>query len=249
MFLYLCSVTLVATLEMQEEVEVSYDAQKERSVGWSVMQQDIANTVGIYYHHRSFWAPPEQGGTKKADKTAVKNKKKKDEKNKKAASDELLSFNGLPSADEPFLELVVSRGRLRDIESEEEGQLPSFRKVKYFLIDSNDDAFEGQMLMRTEERWKEAGVKDASDAFAEENDFDLDNIRRYGLIFDIDQVELFVYNGTAWEEEWSSLEQGDLPVALKIEYVDLRSEDSDALEKVMAFPLSYQVVGEPEDEF
>ena len=77
-FLYLCSSTLIATLEMQEEVDATYDLEKERAMGWSILNRDIANTVGIYYHHRSLWAPPEQGGKKKED--AASKKKKKDKK-------------------------------------------------------------------------------------------------------------------------------------------------------------------------
>ena len=251
-FLYICAVTLVATLEMQEEVGSAYDEQRERSVGWSILHQDIVNTVGIYYHHRSFWAPPEQGGSQKADDNGVKNKKKKNERRKKAASDELLVFDGLADAEDPFLELVVSRGRLRDIEAEEEQRLPSFRKVKYYLADAVGEELSGQMLLRTEERWQEPSASVKGDSFddLEEQEFDLENLRRYGLIFDIDEVELSVYNGTAWEEEWSSLKNGDLPVALRMKYVDLRrGSDSEPIEKVLAFPLSYQVVGEPEEEF
>ena len=249
-FLYICAVTLVATLEMQEEVGSAYDAQRDRSVGWSILHQDIVNTVGIYYHHRSFWAPPEQGGSQKADAHGVKNKKKKNELQKKAASDELLVFDGMADTEDPFLELVVSRGRLRDIEAEEEQRLPSFRKVKYYLADAVGEEFDGQMLLRTEERWQEPSAKGEVSDDLEENEFDLENLRRYGLIFDIDEVELSVYNGTAWEEEWSSLKNGDLPVALRLKYVDLRrGSGSEPMEKVLSFPLSYQIVGEPEEDF
>ena len=162
----------------------------------------------------------------------------------------MMTFEAIPmGADEPFLELVVSRGRLRDIEAEEEIQLPSFRKVKYYLIEGDGEELQGQMLLRTEERWQEAGGKKDSSGLDEEQDFDLENLRRYGLVFNIDDVELAVYDGTKWEEEWSSLDRGDLPVALKIEYVDLLGDESEPITKVMAFPLSYQAVGEPEEDF
>jgi hypothetical protein len=247
---------------MERLVMGEYDRQREKTLGWSIVHKDLAHTVGIYYHHTSLWEPPElKKNTSNGQPAAVnpqqtkqniKATKKKKEKGKRASSDELLIFNADPGIDEPFLELVSSRGRLRKIQrdDEEEETVSQFRKIKYYLVSyMDDDEYipQGEALLRTEEIWIEAG-QDKKKVETEEQEFDLENLRRHGVVFGLNNVELEVYTGKEWVEEWSSLEKGDLPVALRVSYDDER-DPLETREKVFTFPLSYLEVEEPEDEF
>lgn len=253
MFLYICANTLVSTLQMQEMVIEESDRQKEQTMGWSIIHRDLAYAIGIYYHHMSLWEAPNTSKTKDP-----KNAKKKEDSKKKgrsATSDELFSFTSEPEFDEAFLEIVTSRGRLRDThQDEDEESLPSqFRKIKYYLGSYNgndEDIPRGDILLRTEERWQEASDNKKKIA-DEEREFDLDNIRRHGVIFGLRNVELFVYTGTEWVDEWSSLKKGDLPIALKISYEKENQEETslEPSERIIPIPISYQIVGEPEDSF
>jgi hypothetical protein len=268
-FLYLCSQTLISTLEMEQLVSEQYDLQRERTFGWSILHRDLQHTVGIYYHHQSFWEAPETKGDGQAPPApaptgaAAPEAQKQTKKSLKGTSDELLIFNAEAKDDkEPFLEIVVSRGRVRDPvdkNSDSPKAASSFRKVKYYLSDKTEEGIpEGTMILRTEERWQEAGDSKDNKTNSEEQEFDLDNVRRYAVIMGLQEVELSVYDGKAWVEEWSSLKQGDLPLALRIKYRRSQPEDSETLvpensdelqSRVLSFPLSYRIVGEPEEEF
>jgi hypothetical protein len=261
LFLYICSNTLVSTLQMQELVVDEYDDQREESLGWSILYRDLAYVVGVYYHHMSLWEPPQAKGpktsTKAANATGAKTPdptKKKKPKGKAVANDELLIFNASPDIDEPFLEIVTSRGRLRKTKTdddEESSGSSQFRKIKYYLSSyQGDDEYipEGEAILRTEEIWKQPVKGKKIDT--EEQEFDLDNFRRHGVIFGLANVELEIYNGTEWIEEWSSLKEGDLPIAMRISFDLENGENLETIKKVLPIPLSYMVVGEPvEDDF
>lgn len=260
LFLYICSNTLVSTLQMQELVVDEYDEQREKSLGWSILYRDLSYVVGIYYHHMSLWEPPaaqeEKGSSTAAPTPTPANTpppdKKEKKKGKAVANDELLVFNADPGIDEPFLEIVTSRGRLHktkmDDDEESDGS-SQFIKIKYYLTSyGGDDEFipQGEVIMRTEEIWKEPVKGKKVDE--KEQEFDLENFRRHGVIFGLSNVEVEVYNGTEWVEEWSSLKEGDLPIAIRISYDLENGENLETIKKVLPIPLSYKVVGEPVEE-
>jgi len=246
-FLFICTSTLTSTLEIQEEIRKQYDKTRLSSLGWNLMHRDLSHAVGIYYHHYTLWEPSPTGGdaTKKVDPK----KKKKKKRSKKSTSDELLIFNAIPGGDEPFLELVISKGRLRDINVEEKKVSAGFRKVKYYLVPQQESF--GDMILRTEERWVSKSQQKGKKKEHEEGEFDLTDIRRYGVLMDIDDVELSVYDGKEWVEEWSSLEEGDLPLALRLDFYDLSKESPpggrELERRILPMPLSYRVVEEPEE--
>lgn len=246
-FLYICTSTFISTLQVRDEIRKQYDNTRIGSLGWNLMHRDLAHAVGIYYHHHTLWEPSPTGAeaTKKVDPK----KKKKKKRTKQSTSDELLIFNALPSGEDPFLELVISKGRLRDLNVEEAKVSSGFRKVKYYLV-PNQDA-EGEMILRTEERWVSTSQQKNKKSDHKEGDFDLTDVRRYGVLMNIDDVELSVYDGKEWVEEWSSLEEGDLPLALRIDFRDLSTLDEannrEPERRILPMPLSYRVVEEPEE--
>jgi hypothetical protein len=257
LFLYICSNTLVSTLQMQELVVDDYDEQREKSLGWSILYRDLAYVVGIYYHHMSLWEPPQAPAKKGSTTASAATKapppdKKKKPKGKAVANDELLIFEASPDIDEPFLEIVTSRGRLHKTKTDDDEESKGssqFRKIKYYLTSyQGDDEYipEGEAILRTEEIWKQPVKGKKIDD--EEQEFDLDSFRRHGVIFGLANVELEVYNGTEWVEEWSSLKEGDLPIALRIRYDLENGENVEMIKKVLPIPLSYRVVGEPVEE-
>jgi len=262
-FLYICSSTLISSLEIQSEIRSQYDENRLKSLGWNLVHRDLAHTVGIYYHHYTLWEPAPDGGqpapqggeaTKKEEPTVKKEEptvqKEEKKKSRSATSDELLIFNASPSGDDPFLELVLSKGRLRDVNVEEESVSSGFRKVKYYLKPQPEG--QGEMILRTEERWVSKSQEKGKTQEHKEGDFDLTDIRRYGVLMNLGDVDLRVYNGKEWVEEWSSLKEGDLPLALKIEFRDLSLPEDQQVEterRILPFPLSYRVVEEPEEPF
>ena len=270
-FLYLCSQTLISTLMMEKVISEEYDQQREQTFGWSILHRDLQHTVGIYYHHQSFWqapetkgdgsAPPPPAPTPAPDANSKSDSAKPVRKGLKGTSDELVIFKAEAEDEEPFLEIVVSRGRIRDpVEKDDnkKGTPASFRKVKYYLTTATgDDMPEGSIIMRTEERWQEVGDKKDQKIDDKEKSFDLKDFRRYTVLMGIKDVELSVYNGTAWVEEWSSLKQGDLPLALRVKYRLNNPSNGETLSagleeqpsRVFSFPLSYRTVGEPEEDF
>ena len=269
-FLYLCSQTLISTLMMEKVISEEYDQQREQTFGWSILHRDLQHTVGIYYHHQSFWQAPETKGdgnappvpapTPAPDANTKPGADKPARKGLKGTSAELLIFKAEAQDDEPFLEIVVSRGRIRDpVDKDDDKKVSpaSFRKVKYYLTTTTgDDMPEGSIIMRTEERWQDAGDKKDQKIDDKEKTFDLKDFRRYTVLMGIKDVELTVYNGTAWVEEWSSQKQGDLPLALRVKYRKSSPSSSEAagsapdeLSSIFSFPLSYRIVGEPEEDF
>ena len=267
-FLYLCSQTLISTLEMDKIVSEDYDQQRELTFGWSILHRDLQHTVGIYYQHQTFWQAPETKGDDKnpppttapTPAPAEADKSKDTRKGLKGTSDELVIFKADAQDDEPFLEIVVSRGRVRDPvnEDDKKGTPASFRKVKYYLTtQTGEDIPEGSMILRTEERWQEPADKKDQKVDSKEKDFDLDDYRRYAILMGLQVVEFTVYDGKAWVDEWSSVKQGDLPLALRVKYrkstisksTSNSPESEEQQSRIFSFPLSYRTVGEPEEEF
>jgi|SaaInlStandDraft_1057018.scaffolds.fasta_scaffold04474_6 hypothetical protein len=248
-FLFICTSTFTSTLEIKREIRNQYDSTRLSSLGWNLMHRDLAHAVGIYYHHYTLWEPSPTGGdaVKKVDPKKKDSKKKK--KTKSSTSDELLIFNASPSGDEPFLELVISKGRLRDVNVEEETVSSGFRKVKYYLT-AQEEGY-GDMILRTEERWVSKSQQKGKKSEHKEGDFDLGDVRRYGVLMDLGDVELSVYDGKEWVEEWSSLKEGDLPLALRLDFQDLsvdeNSREQELQRRILPMPLSYRVVDEPEE--
>jgi len=246
LFLFVASDTLVSTLEIKEELEYQYGRQKVQDTGWNILYQDLGFAVGIYYHHVSLWEGPPEEKVKEVKTSDQKLKEKKKKKGVTSASDELFILNESPSFDEPFIEIVVSKGRMRS-SGTDLGH--SFRKVKYFVGSNPDLDAEGDVIMRTEQEWKVGGGKNNRSTDAEE-EFDLEgDYRRYCLIENLGNLTFEVYNGTEWVEEWSSLEKGDLPLALRINYDQLGDEPEDDQVRIIPIPISYLVLGEPEEEF
>ncbi|MBF0198161.1 MAG: type II secretion system protein [Planctomycetes bacterium] len=260
-FLYTCSATLIATIETQDYLEENFSKERLKNIGWHILYSDLANTVGIYYLQTSNWEGPKAAKAKvdpkkASNKTSTAKKKKKP--GKQVSKDELFLFSSEPGIDDPFLEIVVSRGRGRV--SEEDAGI-GFRKVKYYVVTHPGDDMEGQILLRTEEPWQESGQQgsDDDDDF-EAMEFDLESdYRKYAVMENFDNMEFFAYAGTEWVEEWSSLEMGDLPLAIKINFTKMDPEEEndfdsyndysdDEYERIVPVPLSYQIVGEPEDE-
>ena len=62
-------------------------------------------------------------------------------------------------------------------------------------------------------------------------------------------VDFEVYDGKEWQEEWSSLEKGDLPLALRINYDKLGEHPEDDQVRIVPIPISYLIVDEPEEDF
>lgn len=254
-FLFICTNSLVSTLELTQEIDRSYDMQRRKSLGWNALHRDLASTLGIYYHHQSLWEPPGTETQKKPTPAPkgdeAKKKKKKKKPSKKATSDELVIFEADPSLDDPFLEIVVSRGRLRDVD--EDGELKNigagFRKVKYYIGRNTLTDGEGDVILRTEEPWVSSSDQKGKKIQDEEQEFDLDDMRRHALVTNIEDVELEVYDGKEWVEDWSSIGQGDLPLALRISYLRGDEENGDRLNRIFPFPLSYRPVEEPEEAF
>lgn len=257
LFLVVAAETMVSTLEIKDELENQYALQKVKDTGWNILYQDLGFAVGIYYHHVSLWegeavadakAQGQATGTEVKKSVEQKLKEKKKKKTVSSTSDELFLFNAQPSLDEPFMEIVVAKGRMRS--SDEENHF-GFRKVKYYLIPNPELDTPGDSLMRTEEIWKPGGGKDSRSRESEE-EFNLEtDYRRFCLIENLSNVEFEVYNGKEWEEEWSSLEKGDLPLALRIHYDKLgeNAEAQDDQSCIVPIPISYLVLEEPEEEF
>jgi len=247
LFLFVASDTLVRTLEIKGELEHQYDVQKVKATGWNILYQDLGYAVGIYYHHVSLWEGEPTAAPKEEKAPEQKLDEKKKKKGVRSTSDELFAFDGSYSLDEPFMEVVVSKGRMR---SNAEDQGLGFRKVKYYLISNPDDRDKGETLMRSEEAWIPGGGKNSRSTDKEE-EFDLEeDYRKYALIENLSNVSFDVYNGTEWiEDEWSSLEKGDLPLAFRIHYDLLGEEPMENLTRIIPLPISYLVLGEPEEEF
>jgi hypothetical protein len=247
LFLLVAAETLVGTLEIKQELEYQYGHQKVKDTGWNILYQDLGFAVGIYYHHVSLWEGPPKPEPKEVKTADQKLKEKKEKKGVRSTSDELFIFDSLPSLDDPFMEIVVAKGRIRSAE-EEFGF--GFRKVKYYLIPNPNPDVPGEVLMRSEEKWI-AGGGEGSRSLESEEEVNLQtDYRRYALIENLSNVAFDVYTGKEWEEEWSSLKKGDLPLALRISY-DLLDE-VEPLEdqtRIIPIPISYLVVEEPEEEF
>lgn len=250
LFLLVVAETLVSTLEIKEELEYQYGHQKVKDTGWNILYQDLGFAVGIYYHHVSLWdgpPTPEPKEVKTADQKLKEKKDKKEKKGVRSTSDELFVFESLSSLDDPFMEIVVAKGRMR---SSEEDYGFGFRKVKYYLIPNPNPDVPGEVLMRSEEKWIPVGGDGANSLDTEEEVNLQTDYRKYALIENLSNVTFEVYNGKEWEEEWSSLKKGDLPLALRISY-DLIDE-VEPLEdqtRIVPIPISYLVVEEPEEEF
>lgn len=237
--------TLVSTLEIKQELEFQYSHQKVKDTGWNILYQDLGFAVGIYYHHVSLWEPP-TAAPKEVKTADQKLKEKKEKKGVRSASDELFVFESLPSLDDPFMEIVVAKGRVR---SSQQDYGYGFRKVKYYLIPNPNPDVPGEVLMRSEEKWIPGGGKDSSSLGSEEEVNLQTDYRKYALIENLSNVTFEVYTGKEWEEEWSSLKKGDLPLALRISY-DLLDEVEPLQDqtRIIPIPISYLVVEEPEEE-
>ena len=247
LFLLVASETLVSTLEVKEELEFQYSDQKVKDTGWNILYQDLGFAVGIYYHHVSLWEGPPQAVPKVVKTSDQKLQEKKKKRGVKSTSDELFIFDAIPSLDDPFIEVVISKGRMRS-SGDDFGF--GFRKVKYYLIPHPGLDTPGDVLMRTEETWKPGGGKDSRSTESEEDINLSEDFRKYALIENLSNVTFEVYDGEKWEEEWSSLEKGDLPLALRINY-DLLDEREPLEEqsRIIPIPISYLVLKEPEEEF
>jgi hypothetical protein len=240
-FMYLCSNTLVSTLTMKIDLEEMYSKNKIKSMGWHIIYQDLANAVGIYYLDGTDWA-----GIPKQDKKNDKSKKEK-KKGPKVMTIDLFEYYSEPDAGEPFLRLIVSKGRMGV--ASDPGTL-GFRLVEYYIDNSPVEGADGMAIFRVESLWREGGDDDEEE---EEVDF-LGNYRKYIVIENIRNVSHAVYSGTEWVDEWNSTQIGDLPIALKISYTDVEDEESDIYkeeiedERVIPLPISYQIVDEPVDD-
>lgn len=231
-FLFICSDTLVSTLITKETLEEQYAKNRVKNIGWHILYQDLTNAVGIYYHEGTTWQ-----GIPKAKK---KGKKKKD--SLKTSKDELFSYISSPDGEEPFLEFVVSRGRSR--KDPKNQRALGFKNIKYYIQRHPDENVEGELLLRTEEVWD---TKEEEDAFSSDSEPDLqEDYRRYAVIEGLSDVSHAVYSGTAWVEEWESSKKGDLPLALKINYTRIGQNEEE--HKIIPIPISYQIIGEPEEE-
>ena len=239
-FLYLCSSTMLSTLIMKEQLEEYYSKNKVKSTGWHILYQDLSNAVGVYYLDGTDWA----GIPKKPAKGAKPKKSKKN--GPKMMTMELFEYLSEPDGGEPFLGLIVSKGRM-GVTSEPDAM--GFKLIKYYLEDTPIVGAEGQVIYRVESVWKETEEEDS-----QEEDIDFaESYRKYIVIENIKDVDHAVYSGTEWLDEWSSTEMGDLPIALKISYIDIEDEkesefyEEAAHERVIPLPLSYQIIGEPTD--
>ncbi len=240
-FLYLCSNTMLSTLTMKEQLEEYYSKNKVKSTGWHILYQDLSNAVGVYYLDGTDWA----GIPKKPAKGAKVKKGKK--KGPTMMTMELFEYISDPGGGEPFLGLIVSKGRM-GVASEPDSL--GFKLIKYYLDDTPIEGAEGQVIYRVESIWKENDEEDAQEE--EAVDF-VESYRSHIVIENVRDVTHSVYSGTEWLDEWSSTEMGDLPIALKITYTEINDEkdaefDEEYHDRVIPLPLSYQIIGEPVDE-